>query len=559
MGALVSSMEHLGTLPECLKHLSEAAPEKELFVFYSEDGRRVLTALEVYQMSGRFANRLKQEGFQRHDVVCNTLPNSPERVITDLGILFAGCTPMNAHALLADGSDLFHVLKVSKCRAVIVSDEANSNAHKVLQPFYKSDSTQSFVELRHEHLPSLSTAVVVSRRSTPPFLALMSSPELEIFSETLEPSDLAYVFCTSGTTGFSKLVPRTHHEFLSWTRMFLDSLFPGQRVAHPRDVTTTIFDDRLLGWIGGIPLVTLCNGVTRVLMDVYAGPTRVTDKWDACLREKCLSVNLMPRDAEVMVSHATTQGTLNQDVVIATAGQPLTQAQIKKLLCLSKKVFVTYASTETGTMSTGAVSDSTFENFYCGKVSPHLSLKIVNEAGEVCEPGTFGSIHVKGPFVMKKYFNQCDDPDPSTVQAFTPDGWFITGDYGSLDAEGNLYVMGRNRDVIMHGTYFVYPGWIEKKILEHSEVIDVCVVPVSDPNTHHRICACIKLSTGSQLTESDVIKHLKQAFLTVDDALSPVPEYVMIFQDDFPLTHSGKAHREKIRQMAEEKYGRPSS
>ncbi|XP_059169832.1 putative acyl--CoA ligase YdaB [Physella acuta] len=560
MSALVNSMQDLDTISKRLKYLSEAAPEKELFVFYSEDGRRALTALEVYQMSGRFANRLKQEGFQRHDVVCNTLPNSPERVITDLGILFAGCTPMNAHALLADGSDLFHVLKVSKCRAVIVSDEANSNAHKVLQPFCKSDSPHVFNALHHKDLPSLTSTIVVSRKSEwsrPAFLDLVRSPDLETFVETVGPSDLAMIFCTSGSTGYSKLVARTHTEVFQLNIAWSLKMNPGQSVSHPLENTEKRFDDRQLGWIGGYPWATFSNGDSRVLLDVFQKPCSVKVKWDACIKEKCVTLSLFSREVDPVFTYASSQGTLGQKMVIITGGQPLPKPQLSKMLKLADEIFLAYGSTEVMFVSTLFIRDGDYEPFNCGKTGPECEVKVVNASGEVCGPKEFGTIYVRGQFVLKKYFNQLDEPGQQTTKAFTSDGWFNMDDYGCLDEDGRLFVVGRNNDVIMYGAFVVYPGWIEKKILEHPEIHDVFVVPVSDPELYHRICACVKLSAGSQLTTEDLRRYIDSLFSTTQREMTPVPDFIMLLKD-LPVTNTGKPSRTEIRQMAEEKFGNKS-
>ncbi|XP_059169865.1 uncharacterized protein LOC131951462 [Physella acuta] len=560
MGTTVSSMKDLDTIPKRVKYLSEAAPQKELFVFYDEKKRSSLTALEVYQMSGRFANRLKQEGFQRHDVVCNTLPNSPERVITDLGIVFAGCTPINGHALLADGSDLFHVLKVSKCRAVIVSDEANSNAHKVLQPFYKSDSHHLFNTLHHKDLPSLTSAIVVSREtkgSRSPLMDLLRSSKLETLTDSVVPADLAFVFATSGSTGYSKLVPRSHEELLRTTDGLVARFSAGRSVTSPGENKVKIFNDRLLGWMGGFPAEVYCNGDTRVLMDVYRRPCSLEAKWDAAVTEKCGSFSLSPREVDAVLRHAEKQGTLAQEMAISTGGQPLTQQQITKMLKLSKRIIIGYGSTESGAISSAVVVDNNYTNFSCGKLSPDITLKITNSAGETCGPNEYGTIYVKGNFVLKKYFNRLDEPDQQTTKAFTSDGWFNTEDCGCLDGDGNIYVVGRNSDTITHGLFAVYPGWIEKKILEHPQVEDVCVVPVSDPEIHQKICACLKLFPGSGVTEKEMREHFnKKIFANVEQGLTPMPEYIMLFHDDFPLTPTGKAHREEIKRLAEKKFGR---
>ena len=83
------------TLPSRLRHFSEKFPEVECMSFYNNTERLSLTWHQLFDLAGRFAGRLRQQGFEKNDVIANCLPNSPERLITDVGIVFAGCTPMN--------------------------------------------------------------------------------------------------------------------------------------------------------------------------------------------------------------------------------------------------------------------------------------------------------------------------------------------------------------------------------------------------------------------------------------------------------------------------------
>ena len=90
-----STQEHVTTVPSRVKYFSTKYPDKEILVFRNNKERIAFTWKQIYNFAGRFAWMLKENGFQRYDVIANTLPNSPERFLTDLGIIFAGCTPMN--------------------------------------------------------------------------------------------------------------------------------------------------------------------------------------------------------------------------------------------------------------------------------------------------------------------------------------------------------------------------------------------------------------------------------------------------------------------------------
>lgn len=100
MGSALSTSEriNLDTIPKRLQFWSETRPERELFVFHRAgvEGRLAYSSRRLLELAGKFAARLRRDyGFQKGDVIVNTLPNSPERVLIDVGITLAGCVCMN--------------------------------------------------------------------------------------------------------------------------------------------------------------------------------------------------------------------------------------------------------------------------------------------------------------------------------------------------------------------------------------------------------------------------------------------------------------------------------
>ena len=87
--------EGLDTIPKRLKHLADTYPDREIFICVSQGSRDAFTASSLLKSAGLFAAKLLKQGFKRGDVIANTLPNSPERLITDLAIILAGCVGMN--------------------------------------------------------------------------------------------------------------------------------------------------------------------------------------------------------------------------------------------------------------------------------------------------------------------------------------------------------------------------------------------------------------------------------------------------------------------------------
>ncbi|KAI8785726.1 3-[(3aS,4S,7aS)-7a-methyl-1,5-dioxo-octahydro-1H-inden-4-yl]propanoyl:CoA ligase [Biomphalaria glabrata] len=558
MGGVVSSMEHLDTLPKRLQYLSEEDPNKELYVFYNDGVRDAYTSRELFTLAGRFAHRIRQQGFQKGDVIANTLPNSPERLITDVGIVMAGCVTMNGQVLLADGSDVFRSAKVARCRAVLVSDEGPG--WRLIQRFLSKEAQAGCLfPLDIVEAPEMKSAIVISR-GDPHFLDDIRNGSKETFVSPSEPEDLMIVLTTSGSTGYSKLVPRCHQDIISQSLMHSQLRSPDLTWPKPSDKRFVYYSDRMMGWTGGISFYSLCQADTRVLQDLFHAPRdTASELWRAVEAENCEVCGFLPLELENVLERLRTSGRLpvNRKLkTIITGGQPIRKSQLQSFFTLAETVFLGYGSTEVPCVTRQFLKEETFESYNCGKVLDGLSVKICRDDGEECQVNEIGTLFVRGFSVFRGYFNQLENPNPQNQKAFTPDGWFNTEDYGYFDEADDLYVLGRVKDVIMYGAFVFYPGWMERKLLEHPDVLEAIIVPVTDPVLYHNICACIKLRQDSGLDEDKLKDYCDTIFLPeMSTALTPKPKYFIIMKDNFPETATGKPDKQLLKRMAEDMFG----
>merc|ERR1712062_602808 len=160
---------------------------------------------------------------------------------------------------------------------------------------------------------------------------------------------------------------------------------------------------------------------------------------------------------------------------------------------------------------------------------------------------------------VEGYFNLLDEASRRPAKSFLADGWFNMEDCGYWDDSGQLYVMGRENDVITYGGHVVYPGWLERKLMGHPGVKEVVVVPISDPILHHNICACVQPWSGVDLTEDSLREYAETIFLSKkededNDDMSPKPKHYIVLPE-FPQTPNGKVDRTRLKKMAEEQFG----
>src|SRR5215472_9732707 len=127
------------------------------------------------------------------------------------------------------------------------------------------------------------------------------------------------------------------------------------------------------------------------------------------------------------------------------------------------------------------------------------------------------------------------DDQLATEASFNVHGWFMTGDLGSLDADGFLRITGRKKDIILRGGHNIYPARIEALALRHPDIAKAAAFPVADARLGERVCLAI-VTRGNREVRTDIlVGHLNALGLSHYD----MPEY-MLFLDDLPLTASGK-------------------
>ncbi|WP_280218162.1 AMP-binding protein [Nocardia neocaledoniensis] len=171
-----------------------------------------------------------------------------------------------------------------------------------------------------------------------------------------------------------------------------------------------------------------------------------------------------------------------------------------------------------------------------GHVVPRLEMQIRTHDGEVCEPGEVGEIFVRGDTVFKGYRNRPD----ATADSLTADGWFRTGDLGRFDAEHDLRIVDRLKDMIIRGGYNVYPSEVEEVLYEHPDVVEAAVVGVSDEYYGEEVAAVITPRAGAALTTADIDTWTRERL-----SAYKIPRIVQ-FVDQLPKGTTGKILKREI-------------
>jgi len=174
-----------------------------------------------------------------------------------------------------------------------------------------------------------------------------------------------------------------------------------------------------------------------------------------------------------------------------------------------------------------------------GKTCPGYELRIfkTDDADTEAAPGEVGQIGGRGASLMLGYF----DDQSATEDAFNKSGWFMTGDLGTLDANGYLRIAGRAKDIIIRGGHNIHPARIEELATRHPAVQRAAAIPVKDARLGEKVCLAVVNRQGKSVTPDELLQHLDNAGLSKFD----MPEYYLRL-DEIPLTPNGKMLKRAI-------------
>jgi acyl-CoA synthetase len=171
----------------------------------------------------------------------------------------------------------------------------------------------------------------------------------------------------------------------------------------------------------------------------------------------------------------------------------------------------------------------------CGRGGRAYEVRIfdVTDSNVEVPAGKVGQIGGRGGALMLGYYGN----QQATASSFNDDGWFLSGDLGSLDAQGNLKIEGRLKDLIIRGGHNIYPAEIEARALRHAHIDKVAAFPVADERLGEKVC----LAVIGQIEPDECLSHLAAEGLSKYD----MPEYFLRL-DIFPLTASGKILKREL-------------
>ncbi|KAG7507309.1 acyl-CoA synthetase family member 2, mitochondrial-like [Solea senegalensis] len=549
-GTSSTSLLHT-TIAESLLRTVERIPDREAMAFLQDGVRK--TFAQFQHDVDKLAAGLLATGLNKGDRLGMWGPNTYEWMLFQFatakaGIILVALNP--AYQL----QEVEFVLRKVGCKAIACPTQFKTQKFcNILQQICPEIEASSPMDIRSARLPDLRTVIVLDSRQ-PGMLHMDDVMQAGSSQYVQQLQDLQKKICsddpiniqfTSGTTGYPKGATLSHHNIVN------NAYFVGKRTGYTWRPHTRICLPvpmyHCFGSVGG-GLCMAIHGVSLVFPSQgYDGRANLA----AMESERCTFIYGTPTMYVDMINQPDfAKFDLSSVKTGIMAGSPCPPELVRQVFSVMgiKEITVGYGTTENSPVTFCASPTDNMErkSETVGFIMDHVEAKIVNPAtGEVVPLGTTGEIMIRGYCVMLEYWNDKE----KTMECIGKDGWYKTGDTGSMDGYSYCRIQGRIKDMIIRGGENIYPAEIEQFLHTHPKVKEVQVVGVRDARMGEEVCACVILAEGQDCTVEDI-----KAFCKDKIAHFKIPRYVL-FETSFPLTMTGKIQKYKLSEVAEEKLG----
>ena len=478
-----------------------------------------LSYTDLDKASNKVANALSKIGVNRGDRVAILLSNSPDFVITFFGIVKAGAiaVPLDPQYRLDELATLFN-----DCQPVVLVTES-----PLLEPLIPILSRFRFIR----HIIDLSSGHDGQFLSYQEIMA--TSPAQRIEMEP-EPDDIALILYTSGPTFLPRGVMLSHGGLVKEAAVLGDGF---QQT------------DKDVVMLYALPMYHVFGLVAILLSAVTKGSTvvmvpgtglSISSFMAAIEREKGTMFFGVPYIFALAVDMAEREGIQSDlsSLRLCSSSADFLPASLNKRFkeLYGFKILDCFALTESVCHVTCPSLNGSGKPVSVGKALPGWEIKIVDNDGREVPSKQAGEIVLRGAF-MSGYYN-----NPQATAEVIKNGWLHTGDIGKIDEAGNLFVVGRKKDLIIVKGQNIHPSDVEAVLYQHPQVADAAVIGVPDEMRGEVVGAAVSLKKGATATEQDIKRWCLDRL-----ASYKVPKQIF-FLDSLPRTAGGIIDKGSIRQ-----------
>lgn len=523
------------TTPAALRRAAETWADRDAIADVQPGQYTRWTWSQLLEEVRGFAAGLVARGVEPGDRVAIWAPNTRHWVVAALGVQFAGGTVAPANTRYT-GSETLEIIQRTHAVAAVVagsflgSERIADLVDAADGPLAGATSLRTIVRIpldAGDTVPAGAGAAGGVDVLDVDDLRALATEELlaaaDARADAVTGDDVADILFTSGTTGKSKGVVALHRQTVAGSRAW-----GGNNGLTERDgylIVNPFFHS--FGYKAGF-LACVLFGVTIVPLAVYS----TTETMRLIRDEKVTILTGAPTIFQTLLDDPT-----RADYDLSSLRVAVTGASVVPVVLIERMqsdlgletVITAYGQTETmGFITTTRTGDDDLTvSTTCGRAYPGMEIRI----------GERGEILTRGEMVMQGYL---DDPE-NTAKTIDPDGWLHTGDVGEIDADGNLRITDRLKDMYINGGFNVYPAEVEQTLARLDGVVETAVIGVPDERMGEVGKAFIVRREGSTLTEQDVLDFCREHLAnfkrprTVD------------FVDALPRNASGKIVKTELR------------
>jgi long-chain acyl-CoA synthetase len=506
---------------------------------------------EIDDASRAMAAWLQGQGLVRGDRVAIMMPNVPQYPVAVAAILRAGLVVVNVNPLYTS-RELEHQLKDSGAKAIVVLENFASTLAQVIAQLPTQTVVLAAVgDMLGWVKGALVNHVVRRVKKLVPAFVLPAGVASTRFNDTLAkgrrmslapaklgPDDIAVLQYTGGTTGVSKGAVLLHRNLVAnilqaeaWYQPALKKIPAGEQIAtvcalplyHIFGFTTNLMLGLRMG--GCNILIANPRDLPAMFKDLAAQPFHsfpaVNTLFAAMVNHPDFdSVDWSSLKISVGGGMAVTQGTAR--LWLEKTGCPICEG---------------YGLSETSPSATCNPVDATAYTGTIGLPMPSTELTLLDDDGREVLPGAAGEIAIRGPQVMAGYWQRPDE----TAKVMTADGFFRTGDIGTVDERGYFRIVDRKKDMILVSGFNVYPNEVEDVLSQLPGILECAAVGIADDKTGEAVKVVI-VKQDPKLSEADV-----RAWCEANLTGYKRPKLVE-FRSDLPKSTIGKVLRRELRE-----------
>ncbi len=505
----------------------------------------VISYAELDKATRDLAAYLQQHyGLKKGDRVAIMMPNLLQDAISIFAVLRAGLTVVNTNPLYT-ARELRHQLKDSGATTIIIVE----NFAHVLEEVIADTDIQNVIVTRMGDCIKFPKSAILNlvvkyvKKMVPPFKlpgavsfndVLAKGSSLSLTKTELDHDDIAFLQYTGGTTGVAKGAVLTHGNIVA--NLQQASAWISSAVEEGKEIIIT-----------ALPLYHIFSLTANCLTFMKLGALNylITNPRDMKNFVKELSgvkfsvitgVNtlfngLLHTDGFSEIDFSSLKVTLGGGMAVQ---KPVAEEWKKVTGCTLVEA---YGLTETSPAASMNPLNIPEYNGTIGLPISSTEISIQDDDGKELATGETGEICIRGPQVMRGYWNQPEETD----KALSKDGWFRSGDIGIMDERGYVRIVDRKKDMINVSGFNVYPNEIEEVLAHHPGIVEAGAIGVEDEKTTEAVKVVV-VKKDPKLTVEDVRNYAREHLTNYK-----VPKYVE-FRDELPKTNVGKILRRALRE-----------